>query len=65
METVEPVVPLDVELPPQLLLGSGKASLDEFERYRSPLKDFYHGKIVFLTGGTGFLGKLYVEKLIR
>ncbi|XP_058463867.1 fatty acyl-CoA reductase wat-like [Malaya genurostris] len=37
----------------------------EFESYHSPLKDFYQGKIVLLTGGTGFLGKLYIEKLIR
>ncbi|XP_058834139.1 fatty acyl-CoA reductase wat-like [Topomyia yanbarensis] len=40
-------------------------NLNEFESYHSPLKDFYHGKIVLLTGGTGFLGKLYIEKLIR
>ncbi|EAT41108.1 AAEL007220-PA [Aedes aegypti] len=39
--------------------------LKEFEAYRSPMKDFYRDKIVFLTGGTGFLGKLYIEKLIR
>ncbi|XP_062549903.1 fatty acyl-CoA reductase wat-like [Armigeres subalbatus] len=39
--------------------------LKEFEAYRSPMKDFYRDKVVFLTGGTGFLGKLYIEKLIR
>ncbi|XP_055533195.1 fatty acyl-CoA reductase wat-like [Wyeomyia smithii] len=39
--------------------------LKAFESYHSPLKDFYEGKIVLLTGGTGFLGKLYIEKLIR
>lgn len=31
----------------------------------TPIKDFYRGKTVFLTGGTGFLGQLYVEKLLR
>ncbi|XP_053687064.1 fatty acyl-CoA reductase wat-like [Sabethes cyaneus] len=40
-------------------------NLKDFESYHSPLKDFYEGKIVLLTGGTGFLGKLYIEKLIR
>ncbi|XP_053674489.1 fatty acyl-CoA reductase wat-like [Anopheles nili] len=41
------------------------ASLDEFRTYRSPLKDFYEGKHVLLTGGSGFLGKLLIEKLIK
>lgn len=27
--------------------------------------DFYRDKCVFLTGGTGFLGQLFVEKLLR
>lgn len=31
----------------------------------TPMKNFYRGKTVFLTGGTGFLGQLYVEKLLR
>jgi alcohol-forming fatty acyl-CoA reductase len=29
------------------------------------LKDFYHGKSIFLTGGTGFLGRLILAKLMR
>uniref|UniRef100_A0A182QCZ4 Fatty acyl-CoA reductase n=1 Tax=Anopheles farauti TaxID=69004 RepID=A0A182QCZ4_9DIPT len=41
------------------------ASLEEFRTYRSPLKDFYEGKSVLLTGGSGFLGKLLIEKLIK
>ncbi|XP_049289399.1 fatty acyl-CoA reductase wat-like [Anopheles funestus] len=40
-------------------------SLEEFRAYRSPLKDFYAGKYVLLTGGSGFLGKLLIEKLIK
>lgn len=38
---------------------------DEQIPEHTPMKDFYRGKVVFLTGGTGFLGQLYVEKLLR
>lgn len=31
----------------------------------SPLSNYYHGKTVFLTGGSGFLGHLYIQKLLR
>lgn len=31
----------------------------------SPLKTFYRGKVVLVTGGTGDLGQVYVEKLLR
>lgn len=31
----------------------------------SPMRNFYRGKTIFLTGGTGFLGQLWVEKLLR
>lgn len=30
-----------------------------------PMRDFYRGKVILLTGGTGFLGQIYVEKLLR
>lgn len=33
--------------------------------HSTPMKDFYRDKTIFLTGGTGFLGQLYVEKLLR
>lgn len=29
------------------------------------LKDFYAGQTVFLTGTTGFIGKVLLEKLLR
>jgi len=29
------------------------------------IPEFYNGKSVFITGGTGFLGKLIIEKLLR
>lgn len=31
----------------------------------SPIGQFYHGKTVFVTGATGFMGKVLVEKLLR
>lgn len=31
----------------------------------SPMSAYYEGKIVFLTGGSGFLGNLYIQKLLR
>lgn len=31
----------------------------------SPMLEFYRDKVVFLTGGTGFLGQIFIEKLLR
>lgn len=31
----------------------------------SPITEFFAGKVVFLTGPTGFLGHLFLEKLLR
>ena len=35
-----------------------------FSKYSS-IPEFYNGKSVFITGSTGFLGKVIVEKLLR
>ena len=32
---------------------------------RSPIQEFYCGERVFITGGTGFIGKVIIEKLLR
>lgn len=32
---------------------------------KTPIQTFYTGKVIFLTGFTGFLGKTIVEKLLR
>lgn len=31
----------------------------------TPIQKFYHGESVLITGGSGFLGKLLIEKLLR
>jgi len=31
----------------------------------SPIQEFFRDGVVFLTGGTGFMGKVLVEKLLR
>jgi fatty acyl-CoA reductase len=31
----------------------------------SPVQDFFRGKNIFITGGTGFLGMALIEKLLR
>lgn len=35
------------------------------ENNSSPVRDFYRGKNIFITGATGFLGMALVEKLLR
>lgn len=32
---------------------------------RSSVKEFFKGKEIFLTGGSGYLGKFVIEKLLR
>ncbi|KAK9745170.1 Male sterility protein [Popillia japonica] len=39
--------------------------LKETTTSRSAVQEFYDGKAVFVTGGSGFLGRLVIEKLLR
>lgn len=39
--------------------------LKGYNVHESPMLEFYRGKCIFITGGTGFLGKLFLEKLLR
>lgn len=31
----------------------------------SEIREFYRDKTIFLTGGTGFIGQIIIEKLLR
>lgn len=31
----------------------------------TPIQEFYNGSVIFLTGSTGFLGQVMLEKLLR
>uniref|UniRef100_A0A1B0ARC3 Fatty acyl-CoA reductase n=1 Tax=Glossina palpalis gambiensis TaxID=67801 RepID=A0A1B0ARC3_9MUSC len=53
-------------------VGTQFNSKSNFEDYSSsneanyiPIPQFYAGRSVFITGGTGFMGKVLVEKLLR
>jgi len=39
--------------------------LSKTENQFTGIRQYYHGKSVFVTGGTGFIGKIIVEKLLR
>jgi FlaA1/EpsC-like NDP-sugar epimerase len=41
------------------------AMTEEEEKKAAPVQSFYKNKVVLLTGGTGFIGKLLVQKLLR
>lgn len=38
---------------------------DEDNQKSTPIKDFYRDKTIFVTGGTGGIGQLLVQKLLR
>ncbi|XP_043486972.1 fatty acyl-CoA reductase wat-like [Polistes fuscatus] len=37
----------------------------ESDKKLTPIQEFYDGQNIFITGGTGFMGKLLIEKLLR
>ena len=43
----------------------GYLDISECSIENSPVFEFYKGKTVFITGSTGFMGKVLVEKLLR
>ncbi|XP_048516238.1 fatty acyl-CoA reductase wat-like isoform X2 [Athalia rosae] len=51
------------EVPSDLSLTITEATVPQIKL--SKIQQFYAGQSVFVTGGTGFLGKLLIEKLLR
>nr|CAD7399377.1 unnamed protein product [Timema cristinae] len=51
--------------PPRIDGESSTRSCPHLSMKRLSIKEFYEGRSLFITGATGFLGKLLVEKLIR
>lgn len=37
----------------------------DLEAYPDRVSEFFSKKTIFITGGTGFLGKVLIEKLLR
>ncbi|GBP60250.1 Putative fatty acyl-CoA reductase CG5065 [Eumeta japonica] len=53
------------ERPPRAHMDLGQGDRPEgAEPATTPVIDFYAGKSIFITGGTGFLGLVLVEKLL-
>lgn len=54
---------IKVPFNPELIFDEHET--ESFESSSSPIKDFYRGKTIFMTGGTGFVGLIMLEKLLR
>lgn len=52
-----------------MALNNRIAALENFENINriklTPMQRFYTGSNLFITGGTGFMGKMLLEKLLR
>jgi alcohol-forming fatty acyl-CoA reductase len=50
--------------PPSAASTTFQTDKDAIDNYIS-IPEFYNGRSIFITGGTGFMGKVLVEKLLR
>lgn len=48
-----------------MMSGKELSMVEEDAITSTPMLDFYRDKSVFVTGGTGFIGKLVVAKLLK
>lgn len=51
--------------PMERLTESDRCDLILEKSSLSPIQNFYNGQSIFVTGGTGFMGKILIEKLLR
>lgn len=49
----------------QSLISRNPSLFEPVHRDNSAIQRFYDGRVVFITGGSGFMGKLLIEKLFR
>ncbi|XP_013143046.1 PREDICTED: fatty acyl-CoA reductase 1-like [Papilio polytes] len=49
----------------QSLISRNPSLFEPAHRENSAIQRFYDGRVVFITGGSGFMGKLLIEKLFR
>lgn len=65
---IEDIVNSNYMLDPLELLGERSFNepqeIDE-SKIGSPVQEFFRDAVVFITGGTGFMGKVLLEKLLR